>query len=363
MRNDVYYRLGERLNENQVKLPLVDPFLEILREYYTEEQAAAGAGFPLGSHTLGSLAKSMGRDEEALREILESMADEGLAFTLRNEDGQLEYSLTPFFPGAWEFQLMRGTHTPRDRKLAKMTHEFLNGLQDMIAETMKTPELFKELMPDSVARTVTIEEELPSETEIFPFERLTELVDRFDSFSAAVCYCRHHAHLVGNPCKVDGIPEHSCLAFGPTADYVTERKFGKKITKQECLSILKASAKAGLVHNTNNYLGDIVFVCNCCGCCCGMLDLLKRVKATTTLTYSNFQVSVGRDSCTGCGDCVERCPMDALSLADEIAAVDPVLCLGCGTCITVCPTQSLSMVRRAKAIPPEDNREFPGMGV
>lgn len=54
MSEDVYYRLGERLNENQVKLPLVDPFLEILREYYTEEQAAVGADFPLGSHKPGS---------------------------------------------------------------------------------------------------------------------------------------------------------------------------------------------------------------------------------------------------------------------------------------------------------------------
>jgi electron transport complex protein RnfB len=94
-----------------------------------------------------------------------------------------------------------------------------------------------------------------------------------------------------------------------------------------------------------------------------MLDLLKRVKATTTLTYSNFQVSIARIGCTGCGDCVERCPMDALSLVEEIASVDPVLCVGCGNCVTACPTESLSMVRRAKAIPPEDDREFPGMGV
>jgi len=43
---DVCYRLGEHLNENQVKLPLVDTFLEILRQYHEEEQAAVGAEFP-----------------------------------------------------------------------------------------------------------------------------------------------------------------------------------------------------------------------------------------------------------------------------------------------------------------------------
>ena len=48
---------------------------------------------------------------------------------------------------------------------------------------------------------------------------------------------------------------------------------------------------------------------------------------------------------------------------DVYYSVDPVLCLGCGTCIAACPTESLSMVRRAEAVPPEDTREFPGMGV
>jgi len=91
------------------------------------------------TNKVGPLAKRMGRDEQELLELLEGIADEGLVFTLRNQDGELECSLTPFFPGAWEFQLMRGTDTLRYRKLAKMTHEFLKGLQDMIAETMETP--------------------------------------------------------------------------------------------------------------------------------------------------------------------------------------------------------------------------------
>ena len=40
MTEDIYFKLGEGLNENQLKWPLDDVFLGILREYYTEEQAA-----------------------------------------------------------------------------------------------------------------------------------------------------------------------------------------------------------------------------------------------------------------------------------------------------------------------------------
>jgi len=85
---DVYHRLGERLNENQVKLLLLDQFLEIQRKYCTEDQAAVGAEFPLGSHKVGPLARPMGRDETDLLGVLEGMADEGLVFTLRQEDNQ-----------------------------------------------------------------------------------------------------------------------------------------------------------------------------------------------------------------------------------------------------------------------------------
>ena len=39
---DVYFRLGLRLNENSVKMLLVEPFFKILEEFYTPEQAEIG---------------------------------------------------------------------------------------------------------------------------------------------------------------------------------------------------------------------------------------------------------------------------------------------------------------------------------
>ena len=363
MTEGIYFKLGERLNENPIKWPLDDTFLNILREYYTEEQATLGAGFPLGQHSAGALARHLDRDEDGLLALLNAMADHGLIFTSRTKDGEIEYSLTPFFPGVFEFQLMRGTDTPEDRKRAKMVSEFMEKMKGMAAEMMKNPDLIKEMMPDPAARTITVEKELPQSSEIYPFEKLTELIEQADSFAVSVCYCRHHAYLVDNACKVENVPRYSCLCFSNVADYVVERKFGKRISKEECYEILEATEKAGLVHNTNNFTGDLIFVCNCCGCCCEFLKMIKELGYRGALAYSNFEVAIDEASCTGCGDCLERCSMEALSVVDEIIRVNKDHCIGCGNCVSACLTETLSMVRRSHVTPPKGGMTMGGLAV
>jgi len=47
-------------------------------------------------------------------------------------------------------------------------------------------------------------------------------------------------------------------------------------------------------------------------------------------------IFVDEEKCTLCGDCVEACPWQALSLADGKLAVDRDLCAECGACLRVC---------------------------
>jgi NAD-dependent dihydropyrimidine dehydrogenase PreA subunit len=356
MTEDVYLKLGERLNENYVKMILSEPFLKILREYYTEEQATLGASFPLGAHKAPDLAKQLSRNEKGLVDLLESMADKGLIFVSKIEDGLSEYSLTSFAPGVVDYQMMRGMDTAEDRKKAQMLGEFFKSMwgEGPVLEFMKDPEMLKQIMPDPFFRTITVEEALPSSVEIYEFEKLSELVDREESFAAAHCYCRHREYLLGNPCKVNGVPECSCLTFGKIADYVAARKFGKRITKRECMDILESTEEAGLVHNVSNFINKIAAVCNCCSCCCdGILKPVKKFENKAWLGYSNFGATIDEQSCSGCGDCLERCQMQALSLVEEVALINEDRCIGCGNCVAVCPEKSLSMKRRKHDRPPE----------
>ncbi|MCK4689913.1 MAG: hydrogenase iron-sulfur subunit, partial [Candidatus Marinimicrobia bacterium] len=46
---------------------------------------------------------------------------------------------------------------------------------------------------------------------------------------------------------------------------------------------------------------------------------------------------------TGCGDCVEKCPFDAINIDEiqNIAVIDEMKCKGCGFCIPECPEDAL----------------------
>ena len=54
-------------------------------------------------------------------------------------------------------------------------------------------------------------------------------------------------------------------------------------------------------------------------------------------------VTIDEEKCTGCGACVEVCPVEALKLVDDKAKVDPDVCIDCGTCVDECPVGAISL--------------------
>ncbi len=53
-------------------------------------------------------------------------------------------------------------------------------------------------------------------------------------------------------------------------------------------------------------------------------------------------VNVDKGKCTGSGECVDVCPVEALSLEDGKAVVNDE-CIDCGSCVDVCPNGALSL--------------------
>jgi ferredoxin len=45
--------------------------------------------------------------------------------------------------------------------------------------------------------------------------------------------------------------------------------------------------------------------------------------------------------CTGCGVCVEECPVDVIWMKNEKAVIDMKGCIRCGICHDVCPTEAV----------------------
>jgi uncharacterized protein (DUF362 family)/Pyruvate/2-oxoacid:ferredoxin oxidoreductase delta subunit len=47
--------------------------------------------------------------------------------------------------------------------------------------------------------------------------------------------------------------------------------------------------------------------------------------------------------CTGCGTCIEQCPVSALSMQDNLPRVDPELCISCFCCQEICPEKAITL--------------------
>ena len=70
---------------------------------------------------------------------------------------------------------------------------------------------------------------------------------------------------------------------------------------------------------------------------------------------TNYYAEVNADNCVACGDCAERCHMEAITVAGA-AAVDLNRCIGCGVCVPVCDYEALSIKQKDVAeqtLPPE----------
>ena len=60
------------------------------------------------------------------------------------------------------------------------------------------------------------------------------------------------------------------------------------------------------------------------------------------MIYILMPAKVDIECCNACGDCVEECPVDAITLEDH-AVVDEAECIDCGQCVDICPDSCITV--------------------
>lgn len=151
-------------------------------------------------------------------------------------------------------------------------------------------------------------------------------------------------------------PLDVCLVFLPI-----ERPAGPhSITQEEALKVLDRAEDVGLVHCVSNVAKGVYYVCNCCGCCCGILRGITQFGIEQSVAKANYYAVVDVDECNGCGVCEDRCQVNACSV-DDVATIDLTKCIGCGLCVTECSEEAVTLKLRPDAEiihPPESYKAW-----
>ncbi len=326
-----------------IPMPLTDTVLELIKTIITEEQARF-VPFFTGSMNRDQLRERSGLDGQELDAILESLMDGGVITGTRSKgSGTLVYRLMGPFPGMFEFTMMRGGTGEKEKKQAHLFDRLFDELAGMVQMNYdQIVEASRSVPP--VARVVPLDTVIDRDRDVvLPMEEVGRIVDKFDDIAVTTCYCRHEKELLGEPCKVTS-EKNNCLMFGKIAQFAMEHNFARPISKDEARRVLKEAREAGLVHKAFHVNLDPdreeEAICNCCKCCCGTFQLYYK-GAAPLHNLATFMASVEADSCTGCGLCEEKCPMEAIVMDGDTASVIADKCIGCGVCASQCGQEAI----------------------
>ena len=339
---DGYQQLVKRLNRFPQGAPPSDLLFKILRMLFSENEAGLVSSLPIKPFTAKKAALIWKKPESEARNILDSLADRGLLVD-NERHGRSLYSLPPPMAGFFEFSMMRVRGDIDQKLLAELFYQYLNVEEDFIKALFVNGET-------QLGRVFVHEPALPSDhsLEVLDYERASEVIKTARHRAIGVCYCRHKMTHVGRSCDA---PQDICMTFNTVAFSLTKHGIARPVDVKEGLDLLEQAYERNLVQFGENARRSVSFICNCCGCCCEALLGIKRFGSVFPI-HTNFLPRVDESTCSGCGKCVDVCPVEAMSIVSandphqpkkREARLDEEICLGCGVCVRTCANRSIAL--------------------
>lgn len=328
----VYQKLAQVLDTLPNGYPATDSGVELrlLEKIFTPEEAELFCDLRLTYETPEQVAERTGRSIEGLSEKLNAMWKRGQIFGIDFGEVQV-YRMLPWVFGIYEFQLNR-----MDREFAELCEEYNPVFGKQFFENK--PQLMQ---------VVPVEKEIEAHQTALPYERVSAIIEKGQSFGLNPCICKKEKQLLDKGCDK---PLEVCLAIAPVPGVFDNHPLIKKaITKEEAYEVLRISEEAGLVHMISNVEDEHYYICNCCGCCCGVLRSMNEFGVTEAVNAS-YYAEIDEALCVACGVCAdERCQVQAIAESGDAYAVIQSKCIGCGLCVSTCPSEAIQMVRKPQA--------------
>jgi ferredoxin len=339
--SDVYRKLQKHLDKMPVGYPTTKSGVEInlLKSIFTPKQANIATYLDYKHKTIDQIYETAQKEvssKEELKRILDETVSNG-GISRRKRNGKEQYAVLPFLSwGMYEHQLKRFDQTFLDDSNEYMTGEFALELA-----TGRLPKM----------RVIPIEESVEAKHHIATYDELHHLIEQAgEHIAIQECFCRKAGDMQEKPCQSTERRE-VCMSFGDLADLYVEEGWARRIDQQEALEMARLNEEEGLVLMPGNDQ-EPNFMCSCCSDCCLVLTLIKNYPNPAQAVASSYYATVNAELCTGVGTCVERCPLDAVSLVDGFAVIELARCIGCGLCVPVCPEHAISMTKKEQQIIP-----------
>jgi ferredoxin len=344
-----YALLQKRLAQKPQGAPDSPTLMKILSMLFKPEDAELARHLPHNFASLDSLSKSLKIPKDELNDKLTDMARRGLLFDME-QGGQRFFVLPPVIIGLFEFTFMRIRPDMPTKELALLFNQYFYENNESFSRSLFSGKT-------QMFRTLVREEAVPQDTytEVLDWERATRIVSSASAVAVGICQCHHIAQHAGHAC---GKSPEVCLTLNWAAEGLARNGIARAITKNEAMTILTKSKEAGLAQTADNVQNKVSFICNCCGCCCHVMQSIKRLDSRPGIMTSNFIMEVDLSKCKGCGKCAKACPVDAITIEKKTdgakekkwAVRNELSCLGCGVCTTACKTGAASMKSRSQRV-------------
>jgi len=339
MSKDIYIKLREYLDTLASGFPETPTGVElkILKKLFTPEQAELTMRLTEEPESIADIAARIDVDEAELTPKLEEMAQKGLIYRVRKGDQRL-YQASQFIIGIYEFQLKN-----LDKEFCELFEEYLPYYGSSIKK-VKTKQL----------RVIPVESAIDTTSSVATYNKVRDLVKEQENIAVTQCICSKEQELLGNKCFK---PQETCIGFGDFAQYYLDNNMARAINVGEALKLLDQAEEIGLVLQPTN-TREIEAICCCCTCCCPSLRSAKMSKHPSNLFHSYYQAKIDPVLCAGCGECIDRCPMDAIREGEDISETIDGRCIGCGLCVSTCPETAISLIAKPDMeAPPMDFEE------
>jgi ferredoxin len=339
----VFRMLAHKFNISYMPVVVTDGMVDLMKDFYSREEAWLLVLMPLMPASAKTIARLQFKNPKKVEKMLQDMVNRGLLIEFV-DDGVQKFQMAPFIPGVVEMTLMKGEDTPESRQYAKKMHDLLEESNHRVLDKI-------EGMGSSFARVIPVNQGLSHENQTLPYEDVRTIINGAKRFAITHCHCRTQKFLADE--KVCDAPRDVCMSLDFAADFLIRAGIGKEVDHKTMLQKLDLAEEHNLVHMSDNSRSGFTFVCNCCGCCCGILTATTKMGRKTPVIKSSYIAEWDSKICTDCGKCSRVCQVNALTQENKVTLFSEERCLGCGECIETCPEKALRLVPREDWEEPE----------